>query len=73
MADMPQRKLTKKEIEILEARIKDDQERPVRENERRVRIASNLKDAVQKMSNTPPVNNKDLAKWAKKQRKADRD
>lgn len=61
-------KPTKKEIEALEAQIKSDQQKPVRENERRVRIGENLEKAVKKMSNTPPVSNKDLAKWAKKQR-----
>lgn len=62
-------KLTKKEIEALEAQINADQEKPVRENERRVRIGSNFKDAVKKMANTPPISNKDLVEWTRKQKK----
>ena len=50
------------------AQIKADQERPVRENERRVRIGLSFKDAIKKMSKTPPISNKDLGKWVKKQR-----
>jgi hypothetical protein len=70
---MPDKKPTRKEVEALETQIKADQEKTVRGNERRVRIGSNLKDAVQKMSITPPVSNKSLTKWAKKQRKAERE
>jgi len=62
-------KLTKKEVEALEAQIKADQEKPVRENERRVRIGGNFKDAIKKMAKTPPISNKDLVKWNKKQKK----
>jgi len=62
-------KLTKKEIKALEAQIKSDQEKPVRDNERRVRIGDNFKDAVKKMANTSPISNKDLVKWNKKQSK----
>lgn len=65
---MTDKKLTKKEIAALEAQIKADQEKPVRENERRVRIGFNFKDAVKKMSMTPPISNKNLGKWVKKQR-----
>jgi hypothetical protein len=65
---MTDNKPTKKEIEALEAQIKADQEKPVKENERRVRIGDDLEDAVKKMSKTPPINNKALAEWAKKQR-----
>lgn len=65
---MPHRKPSKKEIEALETQIKSDQEKPVRENERRIRIGENLENAVKKMSKTPSISNKDLAKWAKKQR-----
>jgi uncharacterized protein YeeX (DUF496 family) len=65
---MTDSKSTKKEIEALEAQIKADQEKPVRENERRVRIGANFKDAVKKMVKTPPISNKDLGKWVKKQR-----
>lgn len=67
---MSNHKPSKKEIDELEARIKNDQEKPVRENERRVRIGEGLENAVKKMAKTPPVSNKDLAKWAKEQRDA---
>jgi hypothetical protein len=66
---MTNKKLTKKEIEGLDAQIKADQEKPVRENERRVRIGANFKDAVKKMAKTPPISNKDLVTWTKKQKK----
>lgn len=59
---------SKKEIEALEAQIKSDQQKPVRENERRVRISEGFEDAAKKMAKTPPISNKDLAKWAKKRR-----
>lgn len=65
---MTDKKPTKKEIEELDAQIKSDQEKPVRENERRVRIDGNFKDAVKRMAKTPAIKNKDLVKWAKKQR-----
>ena len=61
-------KLTKEEIKDLETQIKRDQERPVRENERRVRVGTNFKDAVKEMSKAPPMTNKDVAKWVKEQR-----
>lgn len=61
-------KLTKKEIKALEAQIKRDQEKPVRENERRVRIGGSFKDAIKKMAKTPPISNKDIVKWSKKQK-----
>ncbi len=67
---MADHKLTKKQIEALEAQIKSDQEKPVRENERRVRIGGNFKDAVKKMAKTPPISNKNLVEWNKKQKKA---
>ena len=70
---MPSNKPMKKEIEELEAKIKSDQEKPVRENERRVRIGDNLDNAVKKMSKTPPISNKDLVKWAKRQRDTDQE
>jgi hypothetical protein len=66
---MAHNKPTKKQLEALEAQIKSDQEKPVRENERRVRFKINFKDAVKKMANTPPVSNKDLIKWTRKQKK----
>lgn len=62
------KKPTKEEIKELEAQIKGDQEKPVRENERRVRVSANFKDAVKEMSNAPPITNKDVANWAKEQR-----
>ncbi len=65
---MNDEKPTKKEIGELEAQIKSDQKKPVRENERRVRIDGNFKDAVKRMAKTPAIKNKDLVKWAKKQR-----
>lgn len=65
---MNDKKLTNKEIKVLETQIRSDQEKPVRENERRVRIGENLESAVKKMAKTPPIGNKDLAEWAKKQR-----
>lgn len=62
------KKPTKKEIEALEAQVKADQAKPVRENERRVRVGTNFKDAVKEMSKAPPMTNKDVAKWVKEQR-----
>lgn len=62
------KKPTKEEIKKLEAQIKRDQEKPVRENERRVRVGANFKDAVKEMSQAPPMTNEEVAKWAKKQR-----
>lgn len=65
---MTDKKLSKKEIEALNAQIQADQQKPVRENERRVRIGENLENAVKKMSKTEPISNKDLAKWSRQQR-----
>lgn len=62
------KKPTKEEIKELEAQIKRDQEKPVRENERRARVGINFKDAVKEMAKSPPMTNKDIAKWAKEQR-----
>ncbi|EDK72610.1 hypothetical protein TM7_0245 [candidate division TM7 genomosp. GTL1] len=62
------KKPTKEEIKELEAQIKRDQEKPVRENERRVRVGTDFRDAVKEMSKAPPMTNKDVAKWAKEQR-----
>jgi len=62
------KKPTKEEIKELEAQIKRDQEKPVRENERRVRVDTNFEDAVKEMAKAPPTTNKDVAKWAKEQR-----
>jgi hypothetical protein len=61
-------KPTKEEIQELEAQIKHDQEKPVRENERRVRVGATFNDAVKEMSQAPPITNKDVAKWVKEQR-----
>lgn len=61
-------KPTKEEIQELEAQIKHDQEKPVRENERRVRVGADFNDAVKEMSQAPPITNKDVAKWVKEQR-----
>lgn len=61
--------MTKKEIEALQAQIKRDQEKPVRENERRVRIGGDFKNAVKKIASTPPITNQDLVKWTRQQRK----
>jgi|GEM_PF-2291649 len=65
---MPSKKPSKRQLEELEAQIKRDQEKPVRENERRVRVGTNFKDAVKEMSKAPPMTNKDVAKWVKEQR-----
>ena len=62
------KKPTEEEIKELEAQIRHDQEKPVRENERRVRVGTNFKDAVKEMSKAPPMTNKDVANWAKEQR-----
>lgn len=61
-------KPTKAKIKELEAQIKHDQERPVRENERRVRVGANFKDAVKEMAQAPPMTNDEVAKWVKDQR-----
>jgi hypothetical protein len=52
----------------LEAQIKRDQEKPVHENERRVRVGVNFKDAVKEMSQAAPIRNKEVTEWTKKQR-----
>ncbi len=65
---MSDKKPTKEEIKELEAQIKRDQEKPVRENERRVRVGTNFNDAVKEMSKAQPMTNKDVAKWVKEQR-----
>lgn len=65
---MTAHKPTKEEIKALEAQIKADQEKPVRENERRVRIGGDFKGAIKKMAGTSPISNKDLVEWSKKQK-----
>lgn len=62
------KKPTKEEIKALEAQIKADQEKPVRENERRIRVSTNFTDAVKGMAKTSPMTNEEVAKWVKKQR-----
>lgn len=62
-------KPTEEEIKELEAQIKHDQEQPVRENERRVRVGANFKEAVKEMAQAPPMTNDEVAEWAKDQRK----
>jgi hypothetical protein len=66
---MADKKPTKKEIEQLQVQIEQDQTKPVRENERRVRIDANLEGAVKRMVSTSPISNEDLVKWARKQKK----
>ena len=63
------KKPTEAEINELEAQIKADQEKPVRENERRVRIGTKFKDAVKEMSKALPMTNEEVSKWVKDQRK----
>ena len=63
------KKPTEEEIKELEAQIKADQEKPVRENERRVRVGGNFKDAVKEMSKAPPMTNEEVSRWVKDQRK----
>ena len=62
------KKPTKEEIIALYAQIKRDQEKPVRENERRVRVGANFKDAVKEMAQAPPTTNDEVVKWTKRQR-----
>jgi wyosine [tRNA(Phe)-imidazoG37] synthetase (radical SAM superfamily) len=62
-------KPTEEEIKELEAQIKHDQEQPVRENERRVRVGANFKEAVKEMAQAPPMTNDEVAEWVKDQRK----
>ena len=61
-------KPTEEEIKELEAQIKADQKKPVRENERRVRVGAKFKDAVKEMAQAPPMTNEEVAKWVKDQR-----
>ncbi len=62
-------KPTEEEIKELEAQIKHDQEKPVAEHERRVRIGGTFDDAVKTMAQAPPMTNEEVAKWVKDQRK----
>ena len=62
------KKPTEEEIKQLEAQIKADQKKPVRENERRVRVGAKFKDAVKEMAQAPPMTNEEVAKWVKDQR-----
>ena len=61
-------KPTEEEIKELEAQIKHDQEKPVAEHERRVRIGGTFDDAVKTMAQAPPMTNEEVAKWVKDQR-----
>ena len=63
------KKPTEEEIKELEAQIKHDQEKPVAEHERRVRIGGTFDDAVKTMAQAPPMTNEEVAKWVKDQRK----
>ncbi len=62
-------KPTEEEIKELEAQIKHDQEKPVAEHERRVRIGGTFDNAVKTMAQAPPMTNEEVAKWVKDQRK----
>ena len=62
-------KPTEEEIKKLEAQIKHDQEKPVAEHERRVRIGGTFDNAVKTMAQAPPMTNEEVAKWVKDQRK----
>lgn len=65
---MSDEKPTKEEIKALQADVEVYMEKPVRENERRVRIGGTFEDNVKKMATSPPISNEELKKWAKKQR-----
>ena len=62
-------KPAEEEIKELEAQIKHDQEKPVAEHERRVRVGGTFDDAVKEMAKAPPMTNEEIAKWVKDQRK----
>ncbi len=62
-------KPTEEEVKELEAQIKHDQEKPVAEHERRVRIGGTFDNAVKTMAQAPPMTNEEVAKWVKDQRK----
>ena len=66
--DMSHKKPTEDEIKALQADVEAYMEKPVRENERRVRISGTFEDNVKKMANAPPISNEELKKWAKNQR-----
>ncbi len=65
---MSYKKPTEEEIKALQADVEAYMEKPVRENERRVRIGGTFEDNVKKMATSPPISNEKLKKWAKKQR-----
>lgn len=65
---MADKKLSKKEVQKLQAEIEEYEKKPVGAHERRVRIDGSFENAVKKMANTPPISNKELKEWAKKQR-----
>jgi uncharacterized protein YeeX (DUF496 family) len=66
---MAKHKPAKAEIEALEAQVISDQEKPVRDNERRVRIGGSFNNAVKKMADRPPISNKNVVAWVRKQKK----
>ncbi len=70
---MTDKKPSSEQIKALEAQIKSDQDRPVRENERRVRIEESVDSAIEKMAKAPPITNKNLVQWTKKQRNTSQD
>jgi hypothetical protein len=47
---MTDSKLTKKEIKALEAQIKNDQEKPVRGNEKRLKLNISFTEAIDKIA-----------------------
>lgn len=65
---MTDEKPSEEEIKALQADVEAYMEKPVRENERRVRIGGTFEDNVKKMANAPPISNEELKKWAKNQR-----
>ena len=65
---MSDKKPTEEEIKALQADVEAYMEKPVRENERRVRIGGTFEDNVRKMANAPPISIDELKKWTKKQR-----
>lgn len=66
---MSHKKPTEEEIKALQADVEAYMEKPVRENERRVRIGGTFEDNVKKMATSPPISNEELKKWAKNSEK----
>lgn len=65
---MSDKKPTKEEIQAMQASLEAYMEKPVRENERRIRVGGSFEDNVKKMATALPISNEELKKWAKKQR-----